>query len=99
MTIKRIEAVVGCDSCGTEFSMDIDPADKPPAGWAMFDVAVDSIRGGRVGRIGPPGMPSVQAKLHLCATCTKMVDLAYPEDHDPTDDEVQAALARRPTNP
>jgi hypothetical protein len=91
--IKRIEAVVGCDHCGTEFSMDIDAAYEPPRGWSMFDIAVDSVRGGHRGRIGPNGVPSVQAGLHLCPTCTRVVDAAYPEDHLPSEPEIKAALS------
>lgn len=99
MTVKSIEAVIGCDNCGAEFRMDIDPARAVPFKWSMWDVAVDAIRGGHMaGAVGLSGLlagsPSVQADLHLCVKCTNAVDVAYPEDHLPTDDEVRAALTK-----
>lgn len=97
MTVKSIEAVIRCDNCGTEFRMDVDPARNVPFKWSMWDVAVDAIRGGHLaGMVGLSsllvGSPSVQADLHLCVKCTRIVDNAYPEDHLPTDDEVRNAL-------
>lgn len=101
MSVKNIRATFGCDGCGTEFWMEMDPADGIPEGWTLFDGAVDYLRGGqfggyvgekRSGRYSGPQMTSVQGGMHLCPTCTKTVDEKVPEEGDPTEEQVKEAL-------
>lgn len=78
--IVEIEAKFSCDECGTEFFASIDPAIVPAAGWSMFDVAEDAVRGGIGYYDGfddhPHGAPigSVDDGRHLCARCTRKND-------------------------
>lgn len=87
MTVSRIKGVIACDGCGARFTVDIDAAYKPPQDWAMFDVAVDAVRGGADGS-------SVQGGMMLCQKCTCMADDYGRDDRPLTADEVRAALAR-----
>ena len=81
MALIEIRARFRCDDCGREFSVQLDPVDKPPTGWSVFDVAEDAIRGG-AGYIGPDVTGSVQKSdtisdkdnKHLCGTCTEKTD-------------------------
>ena len=74
--ILEIKAKFECDDCGTEFFVPLDPVSTCPPGWSMFDMAVDSIRGG----LGyedatddlPVGSGSVEDDdRHYCNRCTK----------------------------
>jgi hypothetical protein len=38
---------------------------------------------------------SVQAGMHLCSKCTKIADSIEPEEHEPTADEIKAAVAEQ----
>lgn len=41
--IKEVKATFECDRCGTEFTVKIDTAIEPPAGWSVFEIAEDAI--------------------------------------------------------
>jgi len=93
MSVHRIEAVIHCDGCGCEFSVEMDAAYNPPKGWSLFDAAIDAIRGGLRGTIGPRGTPSIQGGYHLCPACTRTVDaIETAGDRNATADEVRKAL-------
>lgn len=89
MSVKIINATIECDGCGGRFTVDIDAAYKPPAGWSEWDVAVDAVRGGSDGT-------SVQGGFTLCEKCTKTCDAYGPEDREEnlTTDEVRKALSQ-----
>lgn len=76
--IVDIKAKFSCDECGTEFIVSIDPPYEPPAGWSMFDVAEDAIRGGQDYEDGHEPQSdyigSVQDDRHLCGRCTRKAD-------------------------
>lgn len=48
MAVSIILATIECDGCGHPFRVEIDPARSPPAGWSVFDVIEDTVRGGNV---------------------------------------------------
>ena len=86
--IVEIEAKFACDDCGTEFFAPLDPACVPPAGWSIFAVAEDSVRGG-IGYSdarddeGVIGSGSVGYDgRHYCAKCTRKYDVV-PDEVDP----------------
>ena len=83
MPVKAIRAVIECERCGIEFSVEIEAS--VPEKWSMWDVAKDAVRGsldyeccpspgsGRVaGLLGR--VSSVQHDQMLCADCTQAVD-------------------------
>ena len=83
MPVKAIRAVILCDRCGVEFSVAIEETTIPVAGWSMWDVAEDAVRGSldyaqtyRVDRIACliGHLSSVQQGQMLCADCTASVD-------------------------
>ncbi len=77
MGVVSIQSTVSCDGCGTHFKVDHDPAYKPPAGWSLFDVAEDAVRGGYVlGSSLFDGSCSVQNGSMLCIPCTRAADRA-----------------------
>jgi len=93
MSLSTIRAHMECDGCGKPMSFDLDAACNPPAGWSLFDVAVDACRGGHV-REGR-GLSSVQGESEkcLCAACTSTVDaIETPDDRNATDAEIAEAL-------
>jgi hypothetical protein len=79
MALDEIRAAFTCDGCGVPFSVQVDPAGVPPAGWSAFDHAEDAVRGS-LGYEGPKtpegfvGMSSVQDGRHLCGWCTNEAD-------------------------
>ena len=81
--ILAIEAKFSCDDCGTEFFQPIDPASIAPAGWSMFDVAEDFVRGGigyRDGTDDWTGSGSIgDDGRHYCARCTRGYDAKFNE--------------------
>ena len=96
MSLFDIRGVFDCDGCGKQFSVSMDGAYKPPAGWSLFDCAEDAIRGGL--GIEMKELPkdtfcnvSVQGGMHLCPICTNKVDEGTPDN--PTPEQVTAALA------
>jgi hypothetical protein len=93
MSVVKIEAVIACDGCGRELRLELDPANKPPSGWALFDCAEDAVRGS-VGAMAGPNSSSVQGGLMLCGICTRKIDDAIPEDRNATRSEAAAILAR-----
>lgn len=72
MSVTCILATIACDSCGAEFRVELDPAYNPPAGWSIWDVAVDAVRGGV--EADGTGSTSVQDGEMLCSSCTKERD-------------------------
>ncbi len=77
--IVEIEAKFACDDCGTEFTVPVDPAKVAPAGWSMFAVAEDFIRGGMGYRDATDDVPVGSGSVgddgrHYCARCTKRYD-------------------------
>lgn len=81
MTIVSTRSTVACDDCGDRFEVDHDLARSVPAGWAVYDVAVDAVRGGLVhGKSLFDGSCSVQHGRHLCIQCTRDADESEPEE-------------------
>jgi hypothetical protein len=73
--LLNIKAKFKCDECGNEFIVTIDPACEPPAGWTVFEVAEDAVRGGVTYEDERGGdVSSVQNELHLCSQCTRRHD-------------------------
>lgn len=85
MTIRTIRATVGCDGCGKDFLVEMDPAASNTARigkWTLFDLVEDYIRGGvnfiryvkdtRSGK--EPGVRTALIDgLHLCPRCVQHV--------------------------
>jgi hypothetical protein len=85
MSFTYIKARLQCDGCGAPFNVEMgDVAEVPPAGWSLAQLIEDHMRGA----IGP----SCQGGHHLCAACTRTVDDAFEDDHEPTFDEVAKVL-------
>lgn len=78
MSISCIMATILCDACGTKFQVEIDPAEKPPAGWCAWDLAENAVRGGTSAE--GTGSTSVQDGEMLCRLCTKERDGKAEED-------------------
>ena len=80
--IVFIHARFRCDRCGDRFTVDIDPASSAADGWTPFDFAEDAVRGGVAmvhEKAGSDfGATSVQNEMHLCGTCTRIVDGQTP---------------------
>lgn len=97
MPLIDIKAHFACDGCNKPISADLDAGYKPPAGWSIYDCAVDEVRGGcNNGDIFRPST-SVQADMILCPDCTSVadrigVDGIGDDDYQPTADEIRAAL-------
>jgi hypothetical protein len=94
MSLIHIRAHFDCDECGKQFSVGIAADYEPPAGWCVFDVAVDAVRGsvdydekGYVGGLSS----SVQNDKHLCRTCTVKADEASPDEEDSPIDSGKAS--------
>ena len=74
MSVHKITATVDCDNCGKRFTVELDPADKLPEGWSLWDEVEDAVRGG-VATGNPMGeSTSVQDGKMLCAECTRERD-------------------------
>ncbi len=67
--LVEILARFQCDVCGKEFPIEIDPARNPPAGWSIFEVAEDSIRGTALHNGG-----MVVDGNHLCDQCGRKAE-------------------------
>jgi hypothetical protein len=84
MSLNFIRAHFNCDECGTQFSVSMDPALKPPSAWSLFDCAVDAVRGTidyeEHRNRDILGLSSVQDDKHLCAACTSKADAEDPDD-------------------
>ena len=87
MAVKAIRAIILCDLCGIEFSVAIEEATNPVAGWSMWDVAEDAVRGslGYEQKATPDRLggllghsSSVQQGQMLCADCTLVIDGEEP---------------------
>lgn len=86
MTVLSITALIGCDGCGKEFKVEMDPAQDLPTGtlvnletglvapWTMFDAVEDAVRGGSVVNGGLGDSSSVQDEKMLCPLCTREED-------------------------
>jgi len=87
MSLIKIEAIFSCDGCGNRFTANLDPAGKLSDSWTLFDQAVDTIKNGILAY-------SVEAGMHLCSKCTKLVcrDKRFV-DRDPTEEEIEQLLA------
>jgi hypothetical protein len=80
--ICHVKAMFACDDCGTEFIVSLEPAYEPPAGWSVFAVAEDAIRGGQGYEDGVEGsMPGPWSSgsvgddgRHYCDRCTRKRD-------------------------
>lgn len=97
MTILSVKARFACDGCGEKFSVDLDPAYRPPTHWSIDDVAVDCVRGAVGVELDKAsdctGLTSVQGdKQVLCPRCTHIVDTYVTEDRNATADEIERAL-------
>ena len=81
MPLINVVAEFGCDFCGRQFVVSIDPAPDVPDGWSTFDVAVDAVRGAVGYRSDDAGLSSVVGEFEvLCATCTRVNDQKGLED-------------------
>ena len=77
MSVIKIRAYIECDECGAQFSVGMDPADKPNKDWTLWDMAEDAVRGSveyedkswRYGLVS-----SVQDGKMLCKDCTTKAD-------------------------
>lgn len=98
MAVIEIMAKIGCDGCGRQFTVEMDPGRGPTEGWSVFDYAEDAVRGGVIvtphgsSRSGElPGSCSVQDDKMLCGTCTRVADEACAKSptgkHSWEDDE------------
>lgn len=77
MPLQRVVAFWECDQCGTEFSVELDPARVPPRKWSVFELAEDAARGACCyeckedkGRYGS----AVRGGLVLCGSCAREFD-------------------------
>ena len=74
MPLIDIQARFYCDGCGKPFRVNMEPPYEPPAGWSLFDCAVDAVRGS-VGYQGPNdprgfgGLSGVEDEKCLCGCC------------------------------
>lgn len=85
MSFNFIKAKLQCDGCGKPFEVELDDFAEPvPNGWSLSQLVEDRIRS----EIGP----SFQGEHHLCKFCTRTVDDAFDDDHEPTYDEVSRVL-------
>lgn len=80
-SLLKIVSHFHCGGCGGYFQVEMEVGGIIPPGWTMFDVAVDSIRGGFEGG-------SIQGGYILCKKCTQDVDDAVQEDRNATQEEV-----------
>jgi hypothetical protein len=95
MSLVLIRATFECDGCGAQFKVDMRADYEPPPKWALFDVAVDFLRGG-CGSDSP--LPGVVHDMHLCEDCILIADGVGPEDQEgySSKDEILEAIARGP---
>lgn len=73
MTVLSITALIGCDGCGKEFKVEMDPATKT-YGANLYDYAEDAVRGGSGVNGGLGDSSSVQDEKMLCPLCTREED-------------------------
>jgi hypothetical protein len=69
-----MKSTVECDECAGRFVVVHDAAYAPPAGWSLWDVAEDAVRGGYFEGGSIFASCSVQDGKMLCAPCTKKAD-------------------------
>lgn len=80
MSVQSVRAVIICDGCGVEFSVGIDEAWTPPAGWSIWSIVRDAVRGGVEYKQKTPSRhllsvtSSEQGGQLLCADCTYEAD-------------------------
>ncbi len=75
MGVQWIRSEIQCDDCGSRFQVEHDAAYRPPAGWALWDVSEDAVRGGYVHGLSIfDGSCSVQDGRMLCIPCTRAAD-------------------------
>lgn len=74
MPLQEIRAHWLCDGCGKPFSVKMEPPNKFPRGWTLYDSAVDAVRGS-IDYQGPNqpngcgGMSAVEGDNCLCGHC------------------------------
>ena len=94
--LNWIRACWQCDGCGKDFTVDIDTAWKPPAGWDTTAMAEDAVRHGHMvpekGQHLYPDSSSIQHGLILCGRCTDIADKIGDDDHEATKAEILAEL-------
>lgn len=94
--LNWIRASWQCDGCGTDFTVEIDSAWKPPADWDTTKMAEDAVRHGEVlpakGQHLYPHSSSVQHDLVLCGRCTDIADNITDEDTQPSRAQIIEAL-------
>ncbi len=81
-SLLTCEAKFECGGCGKPFKVEMEVSGACPPGWSLFDLALDSIRGGFEGG-------SLQGGYILCRTCTQTVDDSVKEDRNATESEVR----------
>jgi hypothetical protein len=78
MSLINIIATIDCDECGKRFSVYLDPADRVPSEWTLFEKAEDEVRGGTSIVLDkdtdPLASTSVQKGKMLCTICTEEED-------------------------
>lgn len=83
MSVIKIRAHIECDECGAQFSVGMDPSDKPVKDWCLWDMAEDAVRGSvqYEDKIWQYGLvSSVQDGKMLCKDCTEKAD-ARPDEN------------------
>jgi hypothetical protein len=95
MGLRRVEALIDCDGCGTEFSVELDHAEVRTDS-SIYDVVVDAVEDGmQRGTIGPKGLTSYHCDMMLCPVCTNIVDQIGNENYSPTREEIENALNQK----
>lgn len=77
MSVIKIRAYIECDECGAQFSVGMDPTDKPNKDWSLWDMAEDAVRGSveYEDKLWQYGLvSSVQNGKMLCKDCTTKAD-------------------------
>lgn len=103
MALSWIRARHTCDCCGAWFEVDLKPPYTPPAGWSLFDCALDAVRGGYIvdghnltmdtleRALGFYTLScSVQGDGTLCGLCTKAADAVDDPSPDNTNPKAGA---------
>lgn len=73
MAIINIVAQIECDSCGSQFTAELDPADKlPGGGWTLWDWVEAEVMAGDVeyeGRLAPAKV--LEGGRMICPGCAE----------------------------
>ncbi len=94
--LNWIRASWQCDGCGKDFTVDIDSAWNPPAGWDTTKMAEDAVRHGKVVAVNGNRLvgdsSSVQHGLVLCGNCTNIADDIGDDNHEASREEILGAI-------